>query len=91
MAQQYLDSGSNSTDYRKGILWWKNEVIWLWWPKILIKFNEDKAIDKIKDSVYVMIFKNNMIRFPLTLYDWLIEMENCWTITIGQPVILLEY
>ncbi|GMM39232.1 Nup170 protein [Hanseniaspora uvarum] len=91
LAQQYLDSGSNSTDYRK-VYYDERMKLYDLVFKILIKFNEDKAIDKIKDSVYVMIFKNNKDKiFQFTLYDWLIENGKSAELLQLDNSILLEY
>lgn len=91
LAQQYLDSGANSTDYRK-VYYEERMKLYDLVFKILIKFNEDSAIDKIKDSVYVMIFKNNKDKiFQFTLYDWLIENGKSSELLQLDNSILLEY
>lgn len=91
LAQQYLDSGSNNADYRK-VYYEERMKLYDLVFKILIKFDEDKAVDKIKESVYVMIFKNNKDKiFQFTLYDWLIENGKSSELLQLDNSILLEY
>ncbi|OBA24960.1 nucleoporin-domain-containing protein [Hanseniaspora valbyensis NRRL Y-1626] len=91
LAQQYLDSGSNSTDYRK-IYFDERMKLYDLIFEILIKFDEFKANDKLRSVVYSLIFKSNNDKiFQFTLYDWFINNGKSNDLLQLNNCILLEY
>ena len=91
LAQQYLDSGSNSTDYRK-IYFDERMKLYDLIFEILIKFDEFKANDKLRGVVYSLIFKSNNDKiFQFTLYDWFINNGKSNDLLQLNNSILLEY
>lgn len=91
LAQQFLDSGSNFTDYRK-IYFDERMKLYDLIFEILIKFDESKAGEKLKSLVYSLIFKSNNDKiFQFTLYDWFINNGKSNDLLQLSNSSLLEY
>ncbi|XBW37827.1 hypothetical protein QEN19_003402 [Hanseniaspora menglaensis] len=91
LAQQFIDSGSNPTDYRK-IYYDERMKLYDLIFEILIKFDEFKASDKLRGLVYTLIFKaNNDKIFQFTLYDWFINNNKSNDLLQLNNPSLLEY